>query len=362
MKSTRKIYLIVTTILVVILAAFVLHVTQRSDNTTIKIGVAIPLTGTQAHVGGGLRNAIRLAQSQVKDTKYSYEVVFEDTQFDQKTAATVAQKLISVDKVDVILDAYAPIGNVISPIAEENKVVHIGIAFDPKVAVGEYNFIMFTKPDTAVRTFLQEMRKKGLHTISVFWVNNQGIISVNESLKKLSPEYGISILSNEGFQPGERDFRQIVAKSIPYKADIYVLLSLSPELELLAKQLNNQGVHNQTTIMYFELSQDKALFNGLWSVGYSEVSSRLEAEYKAAYNTELTFAVPNMYDAFNTVVRAAESYKGSGKPSKEYIANYIQNSPDIEGATGLLHVDKSGIIDAPPSVKIMREGKLEIEK
>lgn len=355
----KKIYIWSAIIILAIIGLTVLR-SDRGDIRTIKIGAVLPLTGSQAHVGEGLRNAIELAKKDLPaNGKYKYEVIYEDNQFDAKTAATVANKLISVDKVDVILDAYAPIGNAISPITEKNKIVHIGIAFDQKVAAGDYNFLLFMTPDTAARTFLEEMRTRGLRKLGIFHVNNSGIAAVYEAVKNAAPNYGISIVSDEMFQPGERDFRNIITKSAPSKADLYALFALSPELEVLARQLNEHQMHNQTTIVYFELTQDRSLFEGLWFVGYTKIDPAFEQEYKKAYRKDITFGVPNIYDAFNVVVRAAETYQGEGKPSPTYLADNIQHAPDTEGTLGTLRVNIEGVIDSSASVKMIRNGKLE---
>ena len=360
----KKIQYIVGVIIIVLVVLLIVISNKPKDATTIKIGAILPLTGSQAFVGGGLKNSLTLALKDLekKNLKYKYEVIFEDTQFDPKTAVTLAQKLIDIDHVDAIVDAYAPIGNAISPITEAKKVIHIGIAFDPKIAEGKYNFLLFTKPDTAASSLLGEMQKKGIKNIGVFHVNNQGILAVYHSLQKLSKDYGITITADGEFQPGERDFRGIIAKSIKAKPDIYVLLALSPELEILAKQMNEQGLHNQTSTIYFELAQDKNVFNGLWSIGYSQTNPDFENEYKAEYNQDMTFGIPNMYDAFNLIVNSAESYTGGGKPSADYIADKIQNIKDVQGSLGTLNINSDGIIDSPTTVKIMKDGKMQTEK
>lgn len=352
-------YTIIT--IIILVALFIIAGNRPEDAHTIKVGAILPLTGNQAHVGEGLKNALTLALRDVekKNTKYNYQLIFEDTQFNSKTAVTLAQKLIDIDHVDAIVDAYAPIGNAISPVTETKKVVHIGIAFDPKIAEGKYNFLLFTKPDTAASSLLGEMQKKGIKNIGVFHVNNQGILAVYRSLQKLSKDYGITITADEEFQPGERDFRGIIAKSIKAKPDMYVLLALSPELELLAKQMNEQGLHNQTSTIYFELAQDKSVFNGLWSIGYSQTNPTLENEYKATFNKDMTFGIPNIYDAFNLIVNSAESYVGNGKPSADYLADKIQNLKDVQGTLGVLNINSDGIIDSPTTVKIMKDGKME---
>ncbi len=356
---SKKIIISLGIIIVIILGLYFSTTSRGSANKeVIKIGIAVPLTGNQGFVGEGIKDAVLLAQKKLENTKYDYEFIFEDVQVDAKLAASAAQKLINIDRVDAIIDAYAPIGTTIAPIAEKAKVVHINIAFDPRAAVGDYNFIDFTTPDTSSRAFLTEMQKKGLTKLGIFRLNNPGIIAVYNSVKTLAPAYGITIVSDQEFQPGERDFKSIITKSKNSGADLYALLSIPPELDILAKQMTDLGVHNQTSIIYFELSPSKNLYEGLWSVGLGGISGSFEKEFKDTYKRELAFGAPNSYDAFNIIVTAAETYAGKEKPTTTYIANKIQEIKSFTGVLGNLNVNSDGIIDSDVQIKIVENGIL----
>jgi branched-chain amino acid transport system substrate-binding protein len=358
-NNIKKIIGLVVVIAIVLFGIIALTNKDGSgNNNTIRIGIAVPLTGNQGFVGEGIRDAVLLAQSKLNNTKYKYDFVFEDVQVNPQMAASAAQKLINIDKVDAIIDAYAPIGDTIAPIAEKAKVVHINIAFDPRAAIGEYNFIDFTTPNTSVKAFLEEMKSRGLTKLGIFRLNNPGILAVYGAIKELSPEYGISIVSDEQFQPGERDFRDIVTKGTKNKADIYALLSIPPELDILAKQMKDLGIKNQTSVIYFELSPNKSLYEGLWSIGFGGVDNAFEKEFKDTYKRELAYGAPNSYDSVNIIVAAAEAYTGKGKPSATDIANQMANLKDLSGVLGKLSINSDGIIDSGVQVKIVKDGVL----
>jgi branched-chain amino acid transport system substrate-binding protein len=347
--------------LIVIVALIITGRTNGGETAkTIRIGAILPLSGTQAFTGEGMRDALELAWKNVKGTKYSYELIVEDGAFDAKASISAANKLISIDKVDAIIDAYAPIGNVVAPITEKARIVHIGVGFDPKAAEGDYNFILFTTPETAAKSFLAEMQRRNLHTLGIFRVNNSGIFAVYSAIKLNAHEYGITIISDEMFQPGERDFKSLIVKGSTPKADLYALLALSPELEILAKQLYEQNIHNLSSTIYFELAKDKSVFEGLWSIGYGKVASDFEAQYKSTYNRELGFGSANVYDAFNVIMRAAETSAGTNKPSPQVIASQIQGVGNFSEVLGELRVNDIGIIDTPTMVKMVKEGKMKV--
>ena len=130
MKKSNKIYIILAITVFVMFLIIKLAGYTSSDSKVIKIGVIIPLTGTQAFAGEGLKDALILAQEDIanqkklgKSFKYDYKLIFEDVQLDPKLAISAANKLIDVDKVDVLLDAYAPIGNAVSSVAEKEVLI-----------------------------------------------------------------------------------------------------------------------------------------------------------------------------------------------------------------------------------------------
>ncbi|MEK7673652.1 MAG: ABC transporter substrate-binding protein, partial [Patescibacteria group bacterium] len=115
--------------------------TPTGPKETIKIGFVGPLSGDLAFIGESDKNAILLAKDELKDTKFNYEVIVEDVQIDPKLTANATNKLINIDKVDGIISVSSGIGNVVSPITEQNKTIHFGLASDSNIAKGIYNFI-----------------------------------------------------------------------------------------------------------------------------------------------------------------------------------------------------------------------------
>ena len=81
----------------------------QAQEVVVKIGVAAPLTGTQAHLGKDIENGVRLAveDAQAKGVvvagkKVKFEIQAEDDQADPRTATTVAQRLADSNAKGVI--------------------------------------------------------------------------------------------------------------------------------------------------------------------------------------------------------------------------------------------------------------------
>ncbi len=341
--------------------------TQESVQTTpiakepavVKIGVTVPLTGDVAFLGEATRNSLELALKEVQGTKYKYELVFEDDKLDAKLASTTATKLIQVDNVDAIISLSSGTGNVVTPLAEQNKVIHFGIASDANVAKGMFNFIHWTPPDEEARLWVQKAQEHGYNRVAIIVLQHPGAIAVVDAAKKHAKGTDIE-LHEEFFNPGEKDFRTVLVRSKQFNPDAYMLMAFSPELDILHKQLKELGIKAPlTSIEAFELSNDPSQFEGHWYVNAADPTGAFADKYKAAYNKEPVFGGPNAYDIFKMIVKGFEDSgkDASVKPSPEEVAAALMQIKDFDGALGKLTVGEDGIVWSPAVVRTILNGK-----
>src|SRR3989304_5574058 len=261
-ESTMKTSIIFGIIALLLLAACATEQMETTPTATevvktqavVKIGASLPLTGDIAFLGEASRNALELALKEVQGTKYKYELVFEDDKLDAKLASTTATKLIQVDNVDAIISLSSGTGNVVTPLAEQNKVIHFGIASDSNVAKGMFNFIHWTPPDEEARLWVQKAQEHGYKRVAIIVLQHPAAIAVVDAAKKHAKGTDIE-LHEEFFNPGEKDFRTVLVRSKQFNPDAYMLMAFSPELDILHKQLKELGIKAPlTSIEAFELS------------------------------------------------------------------------------------------------------------
>jgi branched-chain amino acid transport system substrate-binding protein len=337
---------------------------ENGQGQIIKIGIAGPLSGSLAFAGEGLKNGADLAIQDFEkanpNSKNSYQVVFEDDGFDPKRAASALNKLISVDKVNAVMTFASAAGNIAQPIAENNKIVHFGIASDPNIAKGDYNFIHWTPPFEEVRLFIQELQKRNIKRVAVFGANIQGITAVIDELEKQTQGTDIQIVSKDVFNFGTTDFRTIVAKAKASNPEIYVPIAFSPELEILAKQLKDANINApMTSLEGFELTDRPDLFEGYWYVNAADSSDAFRAEYKKMYGKDQVIATANAYDITKMIIDSAEraSRANAGKPTTSSDIKDALYSVDIQGALGHLTIDKDGFVLSKAVTRMIKNGK-----
>ena len=357
-QSAKWIIGVIVVVAIVAIGYVVSRGPREVSAAPIKIGVVAPMTGNLAFMGEGLKDAILLAKENMDSTRYAYELIFEDDQLDPKMTASAVNKLISVDKADAIVSFSSVTGNVVVPIAEQNKVVHFGIASDPNVAKGKYNFIHWTPPSEENKVFIAELQRRGIKKLGVFESNAQGAAAIMADLGERLKGTGIEIVTDQVFNFGEKNFRSIIAKAKNSGAEIYLLMAFSPELEVLAKQIKEAGINTPlTSIESFELSEQVALFEGEWYVNAADPTGDFTNKFKAKTDKNPTLGAANGYDIFNLVVATTEKIIGPTKPTPDQIANELTKIKNFSGALGNLSVNEDGLVVSKAAVRMIKDGK-----
>lgn len=355
-KSTKWVIGVIVVIAIVAVGYFASSGSGEVSQKTIKIGVIAPMTGNLAFMGEGIRDAILIAKENMGNTKNKYEVIFEDDQLDAKMSASAAYKLLNADNVDAFVTFSSVTGNVVAPIAEQNKVVHFGIASDSNVAKGKYNFIHWTPPSEENKVFIAELQRRGIKKLGIF--EAQGAADGIPDLKQQLKGTGIEIVTDQVFNFGEKDFRTTIAKVKDSGAEIYLLMAFSPELEILAKQMRETGITTPTTsIESFELSEQLALFEGEWYINSADPTADFTSKFNAKTGKSPTLGAANAYDIFNLVVAANEKVEGTSEPTSNQVVNELMKITNFSGALGNLSVNEDGLVVSKAAVRMIKDGK-----
>lgn len=217
----------------------------KDTRPVVKIGLCSSLTGEMAHFGESTvawKN-YALKKLQERGTKLRYEVFVEDDQMQGKQAILAARRMIELNKVNVLLTYSSPTGAAVAPLANERKVPHFAVAYNPACVVGDYSVSVMSTVDSYVPSFVELLAKKNYKRLAVFYVRNATWQPVYDSLKKLAEEKKIEIVFERIYMPGERDFRlgfQMLRQE--KNVDAAVMLAWSPEINILARQYHEQEV------------------------------------------------------------------------------------------------------------------------
>ncbi len=356
MTKTKSIVIGLLVALLVLSAGYVLSMSSRPEaKETIRIGFSIPLTGDIAFIGEGMRDAALLAKKELGETKYNYEILFEDDKLDPKIDATIGNKFISIDKVDVIVSAGGGSGGVLSKLADQHGIIHFAVTVEPTVTEGVNNFAHWTSNEDQNSILAGQIKKRG-YTRAAAFVN----VSLNDYMSIYNDlKTRVDFVATGEVQNGQKDFRTEIAKVKQAGPDIIVTILRTPELEILTKQIKELGLSVPlTSIESFAVSKEKELFEGEFFVGGAEPSNDFGEAFKKEYGRDQTIGAPNAYDIVKLIITAAENAKSSSKPKIKQISYELKKIKNFDGALGRLYVKPSGRVFSSPTVQMIKDGRV----
>jgi branched-chain amino acid transport system substrate-binding protein len=206
--------------------------------------------------------------------------------------------------------------------------------------------------------------KHKVKRISTIELKHEGVIAVVAALKKEIFLNDI-ILKRKSFNSGERDFRPLLGLIKKEEPDILFICAFPPELELIAKQAKDLGITTPiSTIEAFDMTEELGLFEGCWyvsgSAGQGKKAEGLRTKLNIKFGQERFYCAGFAYDSIQLLSDAfdLQGKKGGGKDAAMYL-KMLKNYP---GVSGILNVDEEGVILSPASLKIIKNGKIEVVK
>jgi branched-chain amino acid transport system substrate-binding protein len=344
---------LVLMVLSVLLSSFVGCKKQPvSDSKTVKIGIIIPLSGSQAPTGEDIRNGFLLAQKQHGPTIFKYELIFEDDQLKNNQTITAAQKLINVDKVDVIFTIWTPAANAVAPLAEKADILHFNTGWDPEPAQKYKNTMIhgltYTQYAEALAKLIEDSKAEKIACIGV---NHEGFAKMKTVLDKILKQKGISYSFDKVFNFGEKDFRTILSQAKDSKAEYYLIFAFSPEQELIIQQMKDLSIH-QPFSGYFDMLENKKAAEGSTFVSEINFSHKFNEDYQKEFGRLPFIRSAQSFDIYNLMVDAYE-ITPSRKSRTEDLLRYLQSLKNYEGAVNNLSISNKVISGQPIRKKIV---------
>ncbi len=289
---------------------------KPQEKPVVKIGAILPLSGDLAVWGNSEKQGILLAQENLsKDLKNKYEIVFEDSLNANKNIQHIAQKMISVDKVDAIITMFDPAANIVAPMATANKIIHFGQSWFPQYVTNQYNYNVYADIKQEAQLIADYFANKGIKKVYLFTVNQTGFIGGTEILKSLLKKRDIDY-QERNFNFGQTDFRTDIIKAKSFEAQAYIIGAFAPEADILTKQLK-QIIGQDIIVTGLDLGlnvANRSIYEG--SVFGSPAipnKSFLNAYHEKYKDENYLFGATVGYVSFNAIVHTFENIETTDK-------------------------------------------------
>lgn len=347
-----------------------------SSGSTYKIGVATPLTGTNAQDGQAILNGVQIAVEEANAAGgidgHTIEIIQMDDKGDPSEAATVANKLSADANVLAVVGHYNSSCTLAgAPIYNQNKLVSVspGSSAASVSEAGDYTFRVITT-DAVQGDYLVDwgVNELGYRKFAIVYENTDYGLGLKQVAKECAATYGAEVVVDEAYTPGDSDFSTILTKIANSDADVLFIGGLYNETALIAKQMANYGL-SDLQIMGVDAIFSTALVelggdavNGILLTGYfsdastSKVTQNFISSYTEKYGSEPGTYAAYGYDAALVILDALEN----GATDREAIQAYLMGIEGFEGATGTMSFDENGDVIKEPLKLILKDGKFTL--
>lgn len=336
---------------------------------TVKFGAILPLTGTLANLGEGMRDAMLLAVEDVnKEGKLNLELVVEDTACDPGNAVPAVNKLVSVDHVSAIAgptcsgESFST-----SAIVNDNKVPTVSpSATNAKLSTDAGDYWFRVSPSDAFQGRLMADYAKqelGAKRAAVLYLNNDWGLGLKDEFVAEFKKSGGQIAITETIEPDTTDVRTQLTKIRALNSDLIYMPCFPKECAVALKQMSDMGI--KTQVLGADGADDPATLatlgnaaNGFTLTVPSGAGEEFNAKFKAKYGTDAGAYAAQSYDAVMVLAKAAAETDGSGEAMKGYLYTV-----DYDGVTGEVKFDSNGdVTSAKYDLKKWEDGKFTLLK
>lgn len=221
----------------------------------VRIGMSMAKTGDFAAAGAGQLNAYQLWAEQVNaaggldvaGTKRPVELVVYDDQSDPGKAAAIYEKLITNDKVDLLLSPWgSPAHFAVVGVLERYKFPMVGSsAASLQIRSLKAKNIWFPTsaiPDVLGADLAKAMQAQGVKTAAVSTIQLPFPQEIKRYLVPAMEKAGIKVVYNQEYAPGIKDMTSSLVAIKRAAPDAVVSLSYPQDSMLYMKQAREQGI------------------------------------------------------------------------------------------------------------------------
>lgn len=221
---------------------------------TLKFGLAMPLSGSQALYGA---DQVKAAQWAVADINAKggvngkqLEMIVLDTQADPQLGINAVNRLASVDKVPVFITAWSSVVKAVAPIANREKILELSVgANSPDIAkLGDYVYTTFPLAEVDVSGLAKyTYTSLGKKTAAVMYINNDSGVEGAAIYKSVFEKAGGKVVAYEAYDTKATEFTGALLKVKASNPDMIHIQGLVSDLPQVIAQMRQLGLQQRVS-------------------------------------------------------------------------------------------------------------------
>ena len=340
--------------------------TQANNKPVVKIGYIAPMIGQFAEIGQNTKLAINLAKEDVNSKNIDFDFIVEDYGYESPRAATAANKLINVDKVNALISFSSKGANVVAPIAQSAQVLNFGISNDKHIVeAGSYNFIHWTQSEALVKKFMESIENKDYKKIVMFVVEQASLQQDADIIENLLKNKGIEV-ERVNFAMDNRDFGLVIDKMKLKEFDAWYIAALPPSLDVFLDVFFQKEVNKPLlAIDSFTFAKNKQRLEGMEYVTVPDGNKNLLNRITEKNGSTYYFSVGYVYDVAKILMETYEKFyiEHNRIPTSDEMSEALLHIQNYDGAVGKISIDKNRIVQSQAVIKKVVNGQpVQIEE
>ncbi|MEK9154227.1 MAG: ABC transporter substrate-binding protein [Patescibacteria group bacterium] len=347
---------------------------QPVETGPITIGFIGPLTGDAAAYGEPFRNTVQLAVDEINTAGgingRQMQFVYEDDKCTGAAAVGATQKLINVDKVQIILGSFCSGATIPSvPIAAQNNVMLFSPAASSPDLTGISKFFARDYPSDATqgKVLADLSYKQGWKTVAFIQEQTDYATGLYQSFDASFKAIG-GETSNEAFPTATTDFRTALTKLKSQNPDaLFIDVQTAAVGERILKQLGelkwkpkilvSDTMPGEPTMM----KNNAIALEGAYAAEFvpDQTNPKLQAmasAYTAKYKVAEVPYLNYMATTYDAVYLIKEGLMAVGNNGEKFGA-WIRTVKDWQGASGSVTMEQSGDRASGHKAEIIQGGK-----
>ena len=229
-------------------------IVRAQGKEPLKIGSALPLTGSQAGYGNDFATGWRQAVADVNAAGgilgRQIELITLDTQAEPQLGINAANRFIGVEKLPMFYTAWSAVVKAQAPIANREKVLMINDgANSPEIAtLGDYVYTAFPLAEVDITKLAKYVfTTLGKKTAAVLYINNDTGIDAAKLYRDTFIAAGGKIVAFEAYDPKATEFTGMLLKARAANPEIVHVHGLTADTPQVIAQMRQLGMTQRIT-------------------------------------------------------------------------------------------------------------------
>ncbi len=318
---------------------------KNKNEGTVKVGAILPMTGYAAFNGQTCKEGLELALGEIDSTKvdYKFKILYEDSKSSAKDGQMAYKKLRSMGVNYFVgfggqfLLGFAPETNNQNVILFAEGTPNMNI-----LSMTNRCFRVYPNVEMVTDKICEFFEEKGVKNAGVVYLQNEAYSMYGSSFKTKFENRGGTISLFEGYDPSERDFKNIVNKAINKGIQCIYVAGAGESTALFTRQLfTNPQTSSISVIGDMSLSTSSNLeVIGEIKAPLYIVDNYMTPEFVQKY--QKTYGkTPNAFSvfAYATPYIMLEAFKATGTTEAKTIYDYIRKT-EFTTAAGKIYFDE----------------------